>query len=121
MASEVVSVEAVVVGVVTSVKGVVDVVVASEVVSVEAVEVLVVTPMSPSQLGSSPPLEAQAANKDFILYSKINTVYSVYIAMECGHRLLIHCRSEKELPLSSSGTTFESRQGRHGLQHRPLK
>ena len=66
MASEVASVEAVVVGVVTSVKGVVDVVVASEVVSVEAVEVLVVTPMSPSQLGSAPPSEAQAANKDFI-------------------------------------------------------
>ena len=66
MASEVASVEAVVVGVVTSVKGVVDVVVASEVVSVEAVEVLVVTPMSPSQLGLLPSSEPQAANKDFI-------------------------------------------------------
>ena len=48
-------------------------------------------------------------------------IYEGLLLLPWQHRLLIHCRSEKEIPSSSSSTTFKSRQGRHGLRHRPLK
>ena len=47
--------------------------------------------------------------------------FTTLTGIGCVHRLLIHWRWEKEIQLYSSGTTFESRQGRHGLRHRPLK